>query len=146
MQHFGTTDETLGTLMTTIYLLGYAFGPIVIAPLSELYGRAVMFRSCALLFAIFNVACAVANSFGSLVVYRLLAGIAGSCAGTLGASSIADMIVREKRGAAMSAYIMGPILGPTVGPIRISGSWLLPRASWPSLSSSSCTSRIRTSS
>lgn len=128
MQHFGTTNETLGTLMTTIYLLGYAFGPIVIAPLSELYGRAVTFRSCALLFAIFNVACAVANSFGSLVVYRLLAGIAGSCAGTLGASSIADMIVREKRGAAMSAYIMGPVLGPTIGPII--GGNLTPAAGW----------------
>ncbi|GJC91176.1 cycloheximide resistance protein [Colletotrichum higginsianum] len=117
MQHFGTSDEMLGTLVTTIYLLGYAFGPMVIAPLSELYGRAIVFRSCTLLFVVFNVACAVANSFGSLVVYRLLAGIAGSCAGTLGASSIADMIAREKRGTVMSAYIMGPTLGPTIGPI-----------------------------
>lgn len=117
MQHFGETDEALGTLITTIYLLGYAFGPLGIAPLSELYGRTIMFRSCTLLFTVFNIACAVADSFGSLVVYRLLAGIAGSCAGTLGASSIADMIVREKRGAAMSAYIMGPVLGPSIGPI-----------------------------
>lgn len=128
MQHLGTTNETLGTLMTTIYLLGYAFGPIVIAPLSELYGRAIMYRSCTFLFAVFNVACAVADSFGSLVVYRLLAGIAGSCAGTLGASSIADMIPREKRGAAMSAYIMGPTLGPTIGPIV--GGYLTPAAGW----------------
>ena len=128
MQYFGTTDETLGSFMTTIYLLGYAFGPFVIAPLSELYGRAIMFRSCTLLFAIFNMACAVADSFGSLVVYRLLAGIAGSCSGTLGASSIADMVVREKRGAAMSAYVMGPVFGPTIGPI-IAGS-LTPAAGW----------------
>lgn len=128
MAHFGTTDETLGTLITTIYLLGYTFGPIAIAPLSELYGKAIMFRSCSLLFTIFNIACALANSFSSLVVYRLLAGIAGSCAGTLGASSIADMIAREKRGAAMSAYVMGPTLGPTIGPI-IAGS-LTVKAGW----------------
>lgn len=114
--------------MTTIYLLGYAFGPLVIAPLSEMYGKAIMFRSCTFLFAIFNVACAVSNSFGSLVVYRLLAGIAGSCPATLGASSIADMIVREKRGIAMSAYLMGPVFGPTIGPI-IGGS-LTPAAGW----------------
>ncbi|GKT51796.1 MFS transporter prlG [Colletotrichum spaethianum] len=128
MHHFGTTDETLGALMTTIYLLGYAFGPLAIAPLSELYGRAIVFRSCTLLFTVFNIACAVANSFGSLVVYRLLAGIAGSCAGTLGASSIADMIAREKRGRVMSAYIMGPTLGPTIGPII--GGNLTAAAGW----------------
>lgn len=128
MQDFGTTNETLGTLMTTIYLLGYAFGPLVIAPLSEMYGRAILYRCCTFLFAVFNVACAVANSFGSLVAYRLLAGIAGSCAGTLGASSIADMVVREKRGAAMAAYIMGPVLGPTIGPII--GSNLMAAAGW----------------
>ncbi|GKT74225.1 cycloheximide resistance protein [Colletotrichum tofieldiae] len=128
MRHFGTTSETLGALMTTIYLLGYAFGPIIIAPLSELYGRAIVFQSCTLMFTIFNIACAVANSFGSLVVYRLLAGIAGSCAGTLGAGSIADMIVREKRGAVMSAYIMGPTLGPTIGPII--GGNLTATAGW----------------
>ncbi|GKT42989.1 MFS transporter prlG [Colletotrichum spaethianum] len=128
MQHFGTTDETLGAFMTTIYLIGYAFGPMVIAPLSELYGRAIMFQSCTLLFVIFNVACAVANSFGSLVVYRLLAGIAGSCPGALGAGSIADMIAREKRGAVMSAYVMGPVLGPTIGPII--GGNLTPAAGW----------------
>lgn len=114
--------------MTTIYLLGYAFGPLVIAPLSELHGRAVMFRSCAILFTIFNVACAVANSLDSLIAFRLLTGIAGSCAGTLGASSIADMIVREKRGAAMSAYVMGPTFGPTLGPII--GGYLTPAAGW----------------
>src|ERR1700722_1558573 len=78
MQHFDTTDETLGAFMTTVYLLGNAFGPIVIAPLSELYGKAIVFQSCTLLFVIFNIACAVANSFGSLVVYRLLACISGS--------------------------------------------------------------------
>ncbi|KAF9871973.1 hypothetical protein CkaCkLH20_10605 [Colletotrichum karsti] len=128
MEYFGTTDDTLGALMTTIYLLGYAFGPIVIAPLSELYGRVIVFRTCTILFTIFNIACAVANSLGSLVVYRLLAGIAGSCAGTLGASSIADMIPRERRGAVMSAYIMGPTLGPTIGPII--GGNLTAAAGW----------------
>lgn len=128
MLDFGTTDQALGAFMTTIYLLGYASGPIVIAPLSELHGRAIMFRSCAILFLIFNIACAVANSFGSLVVYRLLTGIAGSGPGTLGTGSIGDMVVREKRGAAMSIYVMGPVLGPTIGPII--GGYLTPAAGW----------------
>ncbi|KAK1839423.1 cycloheximide resistance protein, partial [Colletotrichum chrysophilum] len=105
MHHFNTTNATLGALMTTIYLLGYAFGPLLIAPLSELHGRAPVFRACAALFALFNAACALAPSFGSLIAFRLLAGVAGSCAGTLGASAIADMVPRERRGRVMSAYI-----------------------------------------
>ncbi|KAI8176871.1 Efflux pump radE [Colletotrichum sp. SAR 10_75] len=103
MHHFNTTNATLGALMTTIYLLGYAFGPLLIAPLSELHGRAPVFRACAALFALFNVACALAPSFGSLIAFRLLAGVAGSCAGTLGASAIAAMVPRERRGRVMSA-------------------------------------------
>ncbi|KAI9147176.1 cycloheximide resistance protein [Paramyrothecium foliicola] len=128
MQDLGTTNHSLGAFMTTIYLLGYAFGPFVIAPLSELYGRALIFRICTLLFAIFNIACAIAGSFDSLIVYRLLAGIAGSCPGTLGAGTIADLIVREKRGAVIAAYAMGPVLGPTIGPII--GGYLAPAAGW----------------
>ncbi|KAI8283048.1 Efflux pump radE [Colletotrichum sp. SAR11_240] len=128
MHHFNTTNTTLGALMTTIYLLGYAFGPLLIAPLSELHGRAPVFRACALLFALFNAACALAPSFGSLIAFRLLAGVAGSCAGTLGASAIADMVPRERRGRVMSAYIMGPTLGPTIGPII--GGNLTAAAGW----------------
>ncbi|KAF4837115.1 Efflux pump radE [Colletotrichum tropicale] len=128
MHHFNTTNATLGALMTTIYLLGYAFGPLLIAPLSELHGRAPVFRACAVLFALFNAACALAPSFGSLIAFRLLAGVAGSCAGTLGASAIADMVPRERRGRVMSAYIMGPTLGPTIGPII--GGNLTAAAGW----------------
>ncbi|KAK0382986.1 hypothetical protein NLU13_8902 [Sarocladium strictum] len=128
MRDLGTSNEALGAFMTTIYLLGYAFGPFLVAPLSELYGKRILFRVCASLFCIFNIACALANSFNSLVVFRLLAGIAGSCPGTLGASSIADMIPREKRGAAMAAYVLGPTFGPTLGPII--GGNLTPAAGW----------------
>ncbi|KAF6824068.1 cycloheximide resistance protein [Colletotrichum plurivorum] len=128
MIYFKTTDEALAALMTTIYLFGYAFGPLAIAPLSELYGKAPVFRVCAALFVVFNAACALANSLGSLIAFRLLAGIAGSCPGTLGGGSIADMIPRERRGAVMSAYIMGPVLGPTIGPIV--GGYLTPAAGW----------------
>ncbi|KAH0423972.1 hypothetical protein CcaCcLH18_11791 [Colletotrichum camelliae] len=128
LHHFNTTNSTLGAFMTTIYLLGYAFGPLLIAPLSELHGRAPVFRACALLFALFNAACALAPTLGSLIAFRLLAGVAGSCAGTLGASAIADMVPRERRGRVMSAYVMGPTLGPTIGPIV--GGNLTAAAGW----------------
>ncbi|KAM5429352.1 hypothetical protein McanMca71_002963 [Microsporum canis] len=126
--YFNAGSETLLTFATTIYLLGYAFGPVMIAPLSEMYGRAILYKVCIVLFLIFSVTCAVANNLSALIVFRLLAGIAGSCPVTLGTGSIADMVAQEKRAGAMAAYIIGAVLGPSIGPIV--GGYLTPTAGW----------------
>lgn len=93
-----------------------------------MYGRAILYKSCMLLFAVFNVACAVANSLGSLIAFRFLAGIMGSCPVTLGTGSIADLMPREKRAGAMGAYVLGAVFGPSIGPIA--GGFLAPSAGW----------------
>lgn len=128
MRHFNSTSDTLAVFVTTIYLLGWVCGPIVIAPLSEMYGRAILHKVCIVLFLIFNVACAVANSLGSLIAFRFLAGIASSCPVTLGTGSIADMVPQEKRAGVMGAYVIGAVLGPSIGPIA--GGYLAPALGW----------------
>ncbi|KAJ5288899.1 hypothetical protein N7478_001929 [Penicillium angulare] len=128
MKQFNSTDETLGAFVTTVFLIGYTFGPSIIAPLSEIYGRAILYKTCIVLFIVFNVACAVANSMGSLIVFRLLAGIMGSCPVTLGPGSVADMVSAEGRAKAMSAYVIGIILGPSIGPIC--AGYLAPAKGW----------------
>ncbi|KJR81437.1 Major Facilitator Superfamily protein [Sporothrix schenckii 1099-18] len=128
MRFFGSDNQTVGALVTTIYLLGYACGPMVIAPLSELYGRAPLYKICIIWFLIFHVACALAPNLGALVVFRFLAGVGGSCPVTLGTGSIADVVPAAKRPRAMSAYAMGFISGPSIGPII--GGYLTPAAGW----------------
>lgn len=117
MSTFHSTNEALGAFITSVYLLGYAFGPLAIAPISELYGRAVVYNICNFIFLIFNIACALSNNLSALILFRLFAGIAASCPITLGAGTIADMIPLEKRGLAMAGWIMGPLVGPTLGPL-----------------------------
>ena len=117
MVTFGSTNKTLGAFITSVYLLGYSFGPLVIAPMSELYGRAIVYNLCNTIFLIFSIACVVANNLNALIVFRVFAGIAASCPITLGAGSIADMVPLEKRGLAMASWIMGPLVGPTFGPL-----------------------------
>lgn len=114
---FHSTNETLGAFVTTVYLIGYAFGPLVIAPLSELYGRQIIYNVCNFIFLIFNIACALSNSLGALIAFRFLGGIGASCPVTLGAGTIADLMPVEQRGRAMVGWIMGPVVGPTVGPL-----------------------------
>lgn len=78
MEDFNTTSSILGSFITSVYLLGYAFGPLVLAPLSELYGRAILYNVCNVIFLVFNIACAEAPNMGALIAFRLFAGIAGS--------------------------------------------------------------------
>lgn len=128
MDTFHSTNETLGAFITSVYLLGYAFGPLVIAPLSEIYGRAILYNICNTIFLIFSIACAVSNNLAALIVFRLFAGIGASCPMTLGAGTISDMVPLHKRGMAMACWIMGPLIGPTFGPLA--GAYLAEAKGW----------------
>ncbi|KOS46762.1 hypothetical protein ACN38_g2245 [Penicillium nordicum] len=128
VKDFNVTSTELASFVVSVYLLGYCFGPLLIAPLSELYGRQYLYHVCNILYVIWTIACAFAPDMGSLVVFRFLAGFAGSCPLTIGAGSIADMFVQEQRGGAMAAWALGPLIGPVVGPVA--GAYLAQAKGW----------------
>jgi MFS family permease len=101
MTEFHNSNETIGTLVVSIYL-GYAFGPLFLAPLSELYGRLLLYYISTVLFILFNVACAKSTNFPMLIIFRILTGTAGACPLTIGPGSIADMFEQEQRGRIMA--------------------------------------------
>lgn len=117
MREFRSTNVELGSFVVSVYVLGYAFGPLIIAPLSEMYGRVPLYHACNILFVIFTIACAVSNSLGMLIGFRFLEGVVGSSPLTLGGGTIADLIPQEKRGGAMAIWAIGPLIGPVIGPV-----------------------------
>ena len=96
--------------------------------MSEMYGRMPIYNACNVLFIVFNIACALSNSMGMLIAFRLLAGCAGASPLTLGAGTIADMFPTQERAGAMAIYSMGPLLGPIIGPVC--GGFLVENMSW----------------
>ena len=98
------------------------------APLSEIYGRTIIYHICNIGFISFCVGCALAPSLNALIVFRFFAGIFGSTPITNGGGSIADMIKQEKRGAAMAIFSIGPLLGPIIGPVA--GGFLSDAKGW----------------
>ncbi|KAJ5612944.1 hypothetical protein N7510_006138 [Penicillium lagena] len=128
MKAFHLTNTQLSSFVVSVYLLGYVFGPLIIAPLSEMYGRRIIYTTCNLLYVIFTIACALAPEIGSLIVFRFFAGCAGSCPLTIGAGSIADMFPQERRGGAMASWAIGPLIGPVVGPVA--GGYLAEAKGW----------------
>ncbi|KAK4892967.1 hypothetical protein LTR49_028545, partial [Elasticomyces elasticus] len=95
LQSFNTSNETIGSLTVSIYLLGYAIGPLFLAPMSELYGRLPVLNICTTFFVVWSVACALAPNVGSLLVFRTLAGVAGACPLAVGGGSITDLFTQE---------------------------------------------------
>ncbi|KAL9052055.1 MAG: hypothetical protein Q9162_005626 [Coniocarpon cinnabarinum] len=125
---FVTTSLLLAGFVVSVYVLGYASGPLVAAPLSELYGRQWVYAISNVFFVIFSIACAVATSLNMLIGFRFLAGIAGSTVIAIGGGTVADLFVQEERGKAMSLWSLGPLIGPVAGPVA--GGFLSQAAGW----------------
>lgn len=92
-------------------------GPLVLAPLSEIYGRRVVLSGANWFFVVWQIGCALAPNLPAIIIFRFLAGCGGSGCLTLGAGVIADLFPVHQRGAATSLWSMGPLMGPVVGPI-----------------------------
>ncbi|KAL2851866.1 major facilitator superfamily domain-containing protein [Aspergillus pseudoustus] len=117
MQDFNSSSPTLSTFVVSVYVLGFAFGPLIVAPLSEYYGRAIVYNACNALFVVFNIASAVAPNLASLVVFRFLDGCAGVAPISCGSGTIADLMPPETRGVAIALWSLGPLFGPIIGPV-----------------------------
>lgn len=120
LEDFDSSSVILASFVVSVYLIGYAFGPLLCAPMSELYGRLPVYHITNALFIIFTIACAVAPSLDSLIGFRFLAGAAGSAPLVLGGGSVADLYSREERGSKMALFAMGPLLGPVAGLLVVS--------------------------
>lgn len=117
MKEFNSNNDMVKTFVVSVFVLGFATGPLVMAPLSELYGRTPVYHICNSLFVIFTAACALASNEGMMIVFRFFAGFFGVAVVTCGGGSIADMMPAEQRGRAMSVWSVGPLLGPVIGPV-----------------------------
>lgn len=128
MREFESRSTTLASFVVSVFVLGFAAGPLLCAPLSEIYGRLPVYHICNVLFVLFNVACALAPNMSALIAFRFFAGVVGSAPLTIGGGTIADMIVQEKRGGAMAVFSIGPLLGPIIGPVG--GGFFAEAAGW----------------
>ena len=131
MAEFNSTNSLLSSFVVSVFILGYVFGPILIAPATELYGRLYIYHISHIFFIIFTIACAYAPSLSTLILFRFLTGVAGSTPITIGGSSVADMFIPLERGRAMSVWSMGPLIGPVIGPIG--GGFLTAAKGWRSV-------------
>jgi len=104
-------------LIMTIFLLGYAQGPFILAPLSEMYGLVSVLHCANLIYLAFNTACGFSQSANQMLAFRFLAGIGGSAPQALCNGVLADTWKKEERGKGQAVYGVLTFIAPVVAPI-----------------------------
>jgi MFS family permease len=114
---FGSTSETLAAMCISIFVAGYAIGPLFWAPLSELYGRRIVNNWSNILFLATEVASGAAPSLTFLIIVRFLGGLFSSARFVLGGAIINDVIDAEHQGKLMAILNFGGTVCSVFGPM-----------------------------
>ncbi|KAJ5173570.1 MFS multidrug transporter [Penicillium coprophilum] len=104
------------TVGLSLYVLGFATGPIVWAPLSELYGRKVPMMLGMFGLGVFSIGCAVGKDLQTEMLCRFFGGAFGAAPLTCGAATISDLFDDSSRGVAISFFSVVAFGGPFVAP------------------------------
>lgn len=117
-KYLGVSTE-VGNLGTALFVLGFAAGPTIWAPMSELRGRKWPLTTAMFLGGIFTIACAVAKDIQTLLICRFFAGLCGASQLTVVPGVLADIYNNTYRGVAIQLYAItvfsGPFLAPSIG-------------------------------
>ncbi|KAF8154426.1 MFS polyamine transporter [Crassisporium funariophilum] len=127
-RQFGITSTVLIAMTTSVFVLGYAVGPLFLGPLSEIYGRSRVLQFSNLFYLAWNLACGFAQNQSQLIAFRFLAGLGGSAPLSVGGGVLGDTWHPEERGKAIAIYSLAPLLGPVIGPVC--GGWIAERSTW----------------
>ncbi|KAI0506707.1 putative MFS transporter [Xylaria bambusicola] len=114
---FGITSSFVATLTVSIYILGYVFGPFLLASMSEIYGRLPIYHICNTVYIGFTIGCALSTNSTMFLVFRFICGFTASGPMVVGGGTVADPYDVEERGKAIAMFGLGPLLGPVIGPV-----------------------------
>ena len=112
--HVGTQVATLGT---SLFLFGFGVGPLLWAPLSEVYGRKLAVLVPMFVSACFCFGTAAAKDLQTIMITRFFAGFFSSAPVTNTGGVLGDLFTADQRGFAIAGYAMAVVGGPVLGPI-----------------------------
>jgi DHA2 family multidrug resistance protein len=130
MGNLGATLEDISMVVT-----GYAIANAVVLPLSawlgEKIGRRKYYLGCITLFTLTSVACGLAPNLETLIIFRILQGLAGGALLPTSQTLIYEQFPREKAGLAGAIFGMSVMVGPALGPVM--GGYLTDNFGWRSI-------------
>lgn len=126
--HYFDVGPTTAILPLTTYVIGLASGPVISAPISETFGRRVVYLTLFPISLLFVLGSALAKSFATLVICRFLAGVIGSAGLAVGAGTTSDLYPPLNRAPVSAVFLLAPFAGPALGPLA--GGYLTEAKGW----------------
>ncbi|OBZ71923.1 putative drug/proton antiporter YHK8 [Grifola frondosa] len=122
------TVHEVTILGISLFVLGLGLGPLVVGPLSELYGRNVIYRISYLLFWVFTWPVAFAPDIEVYLIFRFITGMCGAAFLSVAGGSVSDLFINAKVASPMAVYTISPFIGPVLGPLI--GGFINQNTSW----------------
>ncbi|MCF8027938.1 MAG: multidrug effflux MFS transporter [Desulfobacteraceae bacterium] len=120
-----------GALTLSLFLLGFAFAPLIGGPVTDRFGR----KPTLLVALFFNTAaawgCVMAGSFDLLLVFRMLQGTAAGVCILMPLAVVKDTLIGADARRQLSRIMFVVGLAPLLAPII--GSWVLSISGWRSI-------------
>lgn len=120
----------VATLGTTLFLLGFGLGPMLWAPLSEVYGRRAAVLTPMFVAICFSFGTATARDLQTVMITRFFGAFFASAPVTNTGGVLGDLFSPAYRGIAMAGYALAVVGGPTVGPIVSAAVVQVPYLGW----------------
>jgi len=116
VEDFGVAPETMA-MATSLYVFGFATGPVLMGPASELYGRKTPFFVGYLGFVLTQIPVGLAQDVETILIFRFLGGVASSGAPAIVGGYLADFFPPVERGVAVTIFAATTLIGSSMGAI-----------------------------
>lgn len=123
----GVSVTTVPLTLTTS-MIGMGVGQFLYGPLSDRYGRKKPMMVGLILFTVASVACALAPTFGVLLITRFFQSLGGAAGVVIARAIVRDLYQGKELAKALSIVVMvfafAPIFAPTLGAVLLTfGGW-----------------------
>lgn len=127
----GSLGATLSEVSWVI--TAYSIANVIIVPmtswLSQQFGRRNYFAASVIIFTAASFLCGNATGITELIIFRFIQGLGGGALLVTSQTIITESYPPEKRAMAQAIYVLGVIVGPTLGPPL--GGYIVDNYSWP---------------
>lgn len=127
----GSLGATLSEVSWVI--TAYSIANVIIVPmtswLSQQFGRRNYFAASIIIFTVASFLCGNASGITELIIFRFIQGLGGGALLVTSQTIITESYPPEKRAMAQAIYVLGVIIGPTLGPPL--GGYIVDHYAWP---------------
>lgn len=115
-REFNVSPETM-SLATSLFVFGFAVGPVLMGPASELLGRKIPFFLGYLAFILLQIPVALGQDAQSVLAFRFLSGVASAASPAIVGGYLADFLAPIERGVAVAVFAATTLIGPEIGAV-----------------------------